>query len=105
MTVKKTFAYSILALFAVILMVPASSGAGETRVISHDGINGWACWTSGSVPCGGGHDNPITVQQSSDYGKPTPSLKITGNVLIVNALQNNILCFEVFKYQICFVLY
>ena len=80
MTVKKTFAYSILALFAVILMVPASSGAGETRVISHDGINGWACWTSGSVPCGGGHDNPITVQQSSDYGKPTPSLKITGNV-------------------------
>jgi len=43
MTVKKTFAYSILALFAVILMVPASSGAGETRVISHDGINGWAC--------------------------------------------------------------
>ena len=81
MIVKKTFAYSILALFAVILMVPASSGAGETRVISHDGINGWACWTSGSVPCGGGHpERPITVQQSSDYGKPTPSLKITGDV-------------------------
>ena len=78
---KKTFAYSILALFAVILMVPASSGAGETRVISHDGINGWACYTSGSVPCGGGHpERPITVQQSSDYGKPTPSLKITGDV-------------------------
>jgi len=81
MTVKKTFAYSILALFAVILMVPAASSAGETRVISHDGINGWACWTSGSVPCGGGHpERPITVQQSSDYGKPTPSLKITGDV-------------------------
>ena len=81
MTVKKTFVYSILTLFAVILMVPAASGAGETRVISHDGINGWACWTSGSVPCGGGHpERPITVQQSSDYGKPTPSLKITGNV-------------------------
>ena len=78
---KKVFAYSTLALFAVILMVPASSGAGETRVISHDGINGWACWTSGSVPCGGGHpERPITVQQSSDYGKPTPSLKITGDV-------------------------
>ena len=81
MIVKKTFAYSILALFTVILMVPAASSAGETRMISHDGINGWACYTSGSVPCGGGHpERPITVQQSSDYGKPTPSLKITGDV-------------------------
>ena len=79
MTVKKTFAYSILALFAVILMVPASSGAGETRVISHDGIDGWKCWTNSPHNCNGINKYPISVSKTSEDGQPAPSLLVKGD--------------------------
>ena len=79
MIVKKTFAYSILALFAVILMVPAASSAGETRIISHDGIDGWKCETKSAVGCNGINKFPITVVKSNDDGQPAPSLYISGD--------------------------
>jgi len=79
MTVKKIFAYSILALFTVILMVPAASSAGETRIISHDGIDGWKCETKSAVGCNGINKFPITVVKSNDDGQPAPSLYISGD--------------------------
>jgi len=77
--VKKTFAYSILALFAVILMVPAASSAGETRMISHDGIDGWACWTNSPHNCNGINKYPISVSKTSEDGQPAPSLLVKGD--------------------------
>ena len=79
MTVKKAFVYSVLALFTVILMVPAASSAGETRIISHDGIEGWKCETKSSVGCNGINKFPITVIKSNDDGQPAPSLYISGD--------------------------
>jgi len=77
--VKKTFVFSILALFAVILMVPASSGAGETRIQSHDGIDGWECWTNSPNNCNGSNKYPISVSKTSEDGQPAPSLLIKGD--------------------------
>ena len=76
---KKVFAYSTLALFAVILMVPASSGAGETRIQSHDGIDGWECWTNSPHNCNGINKYPISVSKTSEDGQPSPSLLISGD--------------------------
>jgi len=76
---KKVFAYSTLALFAVILMVPASSGAGETRIQSHDGIDGWECWTDSPHNCNGINKYPISVSKTSEDGQPSPSLLISGD--------------------------
>lgn len=79
MTVKKTFAYSILALFTVILMVPAASSAGDYRTAHYDGEDGWKCETKSAVGCNGINDFPITVVKSNDDGQPAPSLYISGD--------------------------
>ena len=76
---KKILVFSIFTLFAVILMVPASPGAGETRIQSHDGIDGWECWTNSPHNCNGINKYPISVSKTSEDGQPAPSLLVKGD--------------------------
>ena len=76
---KKVFAYSILVLFAVILMVPTSFAAGDTRIQSYDGIDEWGCWTNSAHNCNGINKYPISVSKTSEDGQPAPSLLVKGD--------------------------
>jgi len=60
-------------------LVITNAYADSTRTQNFDGIDGWSCYTDGVFSCNGPNKYPITVKQSDNQGKPTPSLLVSGD--------------------------
>ena len=74
------FLYILPVIGVLFLFAQSNEAFGEnTRIVSHDGIDGWKC-TSGSLDsCPGGNKYPLSVSKTSGDGQPAPSLLISGD--------------------------
>lgn len=66
-------------MITMIGLVITNAYADSTRTQNFDGIDGWSCYTDGVFSCNGPNKYPITVKQSDNQGKPTPSLLVSGD--------------------------